>query len=291
MQLIKITKNINSMSFDDFLKLGLKPQCLICERSTPEGFFTISCRYSQLSSKYGDYKENLYLEKCNYFKTDFHGIEAMATQQYGNIAIKYRNRIYAYKFGNDNQPKENNIVKTEPSVSIPLEGKIKCNKSKEEAIKQAEETESMILENKDLKYIIRFHYNLVEEVYETAIEKIKKWFETNNLKSVIVPESRESEIIIHGIVNDKANCIETGEYKVKYFHKSFTMAKINKKIKKNELMKEDIEGEVLCNRDWNYGKSEIYQIPITMENIRKYITDCIRKNYANVHSSKVIITM
>ena len=41
--MVEIKKKIETMKFDDFIEIGLKPKCILCKKSNQKGMLRISC--------------------------------------------------------------------------------------------------------------------------------------------------------------------------------------------------------------------------------------------------------
>lgn len=94
--MVEIKKKIETMKFDDFVKIGLKPKCILCKKSNPKEMLRISCE--KYKDKIVELTENLYKEKCDSFETDLDGILTMMSEQKPNEHIKYRNIFYKKNF-------------------------------------------------------------------------------------------------------------------------------------------------------------------------------------------------
>ena len=81
-----------NITMNELLKLGLKPECLCCIHSTPEGLLQLSCNIK--NDKVFSYTQNICGDECATFEADFN--EYFSSQN-EDILITYRNEHYMYK--------------------------------------------------------------------------------------------------------------------------------------------------------------------------------------------------
>ena len=159
-------------------------------------------------------------------------------------------------------------------------------RQKESAIRSVNEIEKIILSDEELILFVKLKCKITED-QETTINKITNWLKNKTsregFKYLLVPEYRigSREMILNGIINNKVKLVRTEEYKIKGYYKTFTTNKINKMLKDKKIKEEDIEGEKSYILGWNFGESEAYILEKTSENIENYITNFIKKTYAN----------